>query len=168
MSDQKTLIPVTPAAIAKFLQEAGYQGKVECNNDYCYVYTSAEGWRLSIRFYGDVPKTPDEITRSFQFWSFWSISSDDVPMILDVGNSINNDLRFATAYVRTGKDDNFAEISYDYYCPDGISENTFISLMENFVSVRRTFYERAKERYHQLKEENEDSDEQKKPEIVTH
>lgn len=134
---------LTPSFVAKTLQEAGFQGKVEKSGDFVYVYSAAEGWGFHVRFFNAPPTSENDVCEAFQLWSFWPIRADDVPCLILVANSFNANFRIARAFLNTTEEKKWAEIACDHFCPEGITESTFLQIIRGFIDLRRVFYERC-------------------------
>lgn len=146
------LTALTPANIANLLRDAGYLGKIESFDDYFYVYTSSDGWGLNIRLFGDMPKSPDELATSIQYWSYWKIPLEETDLIQPVCNELNMNNRFIKCFITKGDECAYPTIVHDVYCLDGIGEKVFIALLEHFVVVRRSFFDECKAKYNHSKE----------------
>ena len=131
----------SPSSIANILISGGYQGKIEKIEDYYLVQTAAEGWSINIRFMAETHSSSDEIATSIQFWSFWKINREHAAKLIDISNHMNSTYRFVKTFINQSTHSHHAEIIYDHYCVDGLTENTFKNMMAHFIEVRRYFFE---------------------------
>jgi hypothetical protein len=136
---------LAPANIAKFLQEAGYMGKLETAGKSIYVLSGAEGWNFSVRFFNETPEAADQKCDALQFWAYWPIKDEVEDLIKTVANDFNGEIRYGTAFVRATDGKIWGEITLDHLAPDGIPSETFLRLLSIFVDLRRIFYQKSKD-----------------------
>lgn len=132
-------LPPSPERMAELLQNAGYKGIIIEDDHRRLVESSAEGWKFRVYFYGDRSSETDEHFTSFMFTSGWSLSQEDVGNALKSANIFNMKFRYLKAHVVSGDDYAYTEAEMSQFCPDGISDDQFIALLEMFINLRQSY-----------------------------
>ena len=142
----KILNTLTLAYVANTLVFHGFRGKIENHQGIYLVETATEGWSVSIHFPGHDLRGPDEEARSFQFSSCWQIENKSIPLVKDICNEINYQFRFTKAFVLQNSGKYYAEITLDHLCPEGLAQETLLTLLSLFTDVRRRLYFACRDR----------------------
>jgi len=138
------LRPSSLERISHILQEAGYKAKISGDENFRFILSGADGWNFKITFHDDAPAGSDVRHLSFQFSSGWSIQVDELTKISEAANAFNRQYRYAKAFVGGDEGYVYTEVEMSHFCFDGVSDEAFISYLELFFYLRRTYVDLCK------------------------
>jgi len=131
---------ITPQRAADLLHELGYKGKVLDHEGMLHIETAACGVVIKILFWDPHPKDKDQPYGSFQFLAEWRPEkASDTVFTRHRCNLFNENMRFCKASI-IGEDENgVISLRHDVLEPDGLSDRTFNSNFENFITQLQVF-----------------------------
>ena len=138
------LKPSSIERIANILQETGCKAKISGNDHFKFIMSGSDGWNFKITFHDDAPAGADIRHESFQFSSGWSIQVEELAKISEAANAFNRQYRYAKAFVGGDEGYVYTEVEMSHFCYDGVSDEAFISFLELFFYLRRTYVDLCK------------------------
>ena len=138
------LRPSSLERIAHILQEAGYKAKISGDESFRFILSGADGWNFKITFHDDAPAGTEIRQESFQFSSGWTIQVEDLVKISEAANTFNRQYRYAKAFVGGNEGYVYTEVEMSHFCYDGVSDDAFISYLELFFYLRRSYVDLCK------------------------
>lgn len=138
------LRPSSLERIAHILQDAGYKAKISGDENFRFIISGTDGWNFKITFHDDAPAGIETRQVSFQFSSGWTIQAEDLVKISEAANAFNRQYRYAKAFVGGNEGYAYTEVEMSHFCYDGVSDDAFISYLELFFYLRRTYVDLCK------------------------
>ena len=125
-----------PAVIAKVLQDAGFQAKIEkADDDSPMIVSASSGSKFSV-FFMNCTKSAD--CRTVQFYTAYDTKPEATPNLEKI-NEWNRTMRFGRAYL-DGSGDPAIEMDVDLD-DGGMSNGLFIDNLEFWTSIMAAFEE---------------------------